>query len=82
MSKTDDYLQFVDFNEKIFFHEKTDIIEIINITNALPSKSTAGLDEISVNLLKSTIYYIAQPMVYIINKSFQSGVFPDDLKIA
>ena len=76
-------MKSVDLNEKKFFNEETDVIKIINIINSLPSKNTAGFDEkIAIDVLKFIVYYIAQPLAYIMNKRFQSDVFPDDLKIA
>ena len=41
-----------------------------------------GLDGISVKLLKDTSDVIAQPLANIFNLSLQTGIFPDDWKIA
>jgi hypothetical protein len=36
-----------------------------------------GYDEIPIKILKSSIQYIVSPLVYIINRSHITGIFPD-----
>ena len=60
----------------------TDSVEIKQITTQLTSKNSAGVDDISINLLKYSIEFIAEPLSKIINCSFDTGIFPDKLKIA
>ena len=55
---------------------------MINIVKVTPNKNSLGFDEILVKLSKEVIYEIAITLTYLINKSFQDGIFPDDLKIA
>ena len=43
---------------------------------------TTGIDEISTTLLKDTVEKVIEPITYIINKSLDTGIIPDDLKIA
>ena len=50
------------------------------ITNLKNTK--VDIDIIPIRLLKKIINYIAEPLTYIINKSFTLGTFPDQLKIA
>lgn len=40
------------------------------------------INQIPVNIFKSSLHKILEPLVQIINDSFASGVFPDQLKIA
>ena len=56
--------------------------EIINVCNNLPNKASMGLDEIPTNIMKKSIYCVADTLAHIINKSFKRGEFPDKLKIA
>ena len=56
--------------------------EIEDITKLLKTKNSHGYDEISTNILKSSIYYISSPLTYICNKMLSSGVFPTRLKFA
>lgn len=59
-----------------------DTNEVINITHSLNNKNSFGYDSIPLNIVKRCITQIASPLSYIINCSFQTGVFPDPLKIA
>jgi len=45
-------------------------------------KSSFGVDGIPVNILKRSIVYISEPLSVIVYCSIQTGVFPDELKIA
>lgn len=60
----------------------TDASEIIQIVSDLQNKSSAGFDDIPVNIMKASISCIAEPISQIINSTFENGTFPDDLKIA
>ena len=51
-------------------------------TNELANKTSAGYDNVSVNLIKKIIHHIAEPLSALINKSFECGIVPDQLKIA
>ena len=48
----------------------------------LKNKHSAGDDGISNNLLKKMTPHILEPLTYLINLSFEKGVFPNRLKIA
>lgn len=65
----------------IFMHPVT-IQEVKNIVKELKNKKSTGHDGISMQLIKSSIDYIAEPLVYIINLSIETGCFPNDLKKA
>ena len=56
--------------------------EVIKATNELANKTSAGYDNISVNIVKKIIHHIADPLSTLINKSFEYGIVPDQLKIA
>ena len=64
------------------FQILTDTSEIINIVSKLPSKNAVGYDDILLSVLKSSIIYMAEIISKIINYSFQTEIFPDDLKLA
>ena len=49
---------------------------------ALKGNKSCGHDEISPKLTKETSKYIIKPLTYIYNQSLQTGVIPDDLKVA
>ena len=48
----------------------------------LKSKMSYGHDEISTKLLKQTITNIIDPITHIMNRSFITGIVPDQMKIA
>ena len=56
--------------------------DIDKIIQSLKSKESFGHDGISVKLLKSIYSSILLPLTLIINQSFITGIFPDQLKIA
>lgn len=62
--------------------KQIDITELIECVKELRNKCSAGCDEISMNLIKFVIDAIATPLCYIINNSLESGIFPDELKLA
>ena len=47
----------------------------------LKPKTSSGIDEISNKLLKDTKENVIEPLTYIINKSLDTGIIPDDLTI-
>jgi Notch-like protein len=52
------------------------MINKLNMTNSF------GYDEIPIKILKSNSYYISSPLTYIINRSLETGIFPDRLKFS
>ncbi len=64
------------------FLETIEPDQVIEITNKLKPKLSAGPDEISSKLLKETIEYIIYPLTHIINRSLLTGIVPNQLKIA
>ena len=56
--------------------------EVIKVTNELANKTSAGYDNISISLIKKIIPFIAKPLSELVNKSFETGIVPDQLKIA
>ena len=54
----------------------------MKIIDNLQAKTSSGVDGLSVKLLKIIKDDVASSITLIINQSFQSGIFPDQLKIA
>ena len=68
-------------NSSFSFKEITpeNVTKIIN--NFLP-KPSCGHDGLSMKLIKSLKEYSCRPLYLVINQSFCTGIFPDNLKIA
>jgi len=69
----------VNIQNSLFLYPVTES-EIGNIISQLNSNSASGEDGISAKFIKYFKNYFIPPLVFIINFSFTSGIFPDDLK--
>ena len=56
--------------------------DVLSVATKLKPKSSCGHDDISTKLLKQTLDYIIQPITHIINRSFDTGIVPREMKIA
>jgi hypothetical protein len=57
-------------------------IEVENVVKDLKGEVTAGFDEVPDYVVKQCTQFIKKPLVNIYNASLESGIFPDQLKIA
>ena len=69
-------------NPHSFFMTPSDPNEIYEVLKLLKPKKSAGHDKLSTYFLKLINEKVATPISMLINKSLQTGVFPDSLKIA
>ncbi|XP_065674200.1 uncharacterized protein LOC136091145 [Hydra vulgaris] len=58
------------------------ITEVRNAYNRLKNNKSAGVDQISVNVVKAIFDIIEPSLFHIFNLSIQSGIVPEKLKIA
>ena len=65
-----------------FFTAPTVPTEISDIISLLKSGKSLGPNSIPMKILKSLSPLISSPLSQIINESFQSGIFPDKMKLA
>ena len=56
--------------------------EITDVINELKNKKSAGIDGMTVSMLKSISSTIVDQLLYLINNSIMEGYFPDELKIS
>ena len=56
--------------------------EILEIYSSFRSGTAAGLDNVTMNVIKETASLICSPLVYIFNLSLSSGSVPDQMKCA
>ena len=61
---------------------ETDASEIVSVVKSLKTKTSAGHDNIPVDIMKLTINQTASVLAKIVNKSFTEGKVPNLLKIA
>ncbi len=64
------------------FLDPIDPQNVLDITRKIKPKHSSGHGNISAKLLKETIHIIKDPITHIINRSFETGIVPDQLKIA
>ena len=75
-----------DYLEEIIKHtmflSPVDDLEIIRTVQNYKNKRSTDFSDISISLLKKVISKIVKPFAHICNVSFQTGVFPNKMKIA
>lgn len=64
------------------FFNPTSVTEITNIANLLSNRKASGFDKITPLVLKTIIGDVVDVLVYLVNLSLTSGVFPGTLKRA
>lgn len=70
-----------DYKNSFVMYETT-ASELISVVKKFKPKTSAGYDGIPVNIMKLSIDFIAPHLTKIINKSFETGTVPDQLKVA
>ena len=68
--------------EKKFEINTLSPIEVKNVILKLNTSKATGYDGISPELLKDSAEIIAESLTVIFNKSIETGIFPDDLKVS
>ncbi|XP_028166266.1 uncharacterized protein LOC114357040 [Ostrinia furnacalis] len=63
-----------------FYVTPTDTHEIIRIIGSLKNSKSFGYDGIRTDILKGVAQLISSPLSYLINMSFEQGLFPKQLK--
>ena len=78
--QSSDYLK--DSNQNSFFIQPTTAEEVKNIIMTLMSSKSTEPNSIPTFLLKQTRNTVSLPLAKLINKSFETGIFPDICKVA
>jgi exonuclease III len=76
------YLNSIDQRVDAFHFELISVEHIEKIIDELQPKNSCASDGISTKLVKALKNKISKPMTFIINQCFQTGCFPNILKIA
>lgn len=69
------------FSNSLFLYPSTEH-EILEICSSFRSGMAAGLDKVTMNVIKETASLICSPLVHIFNLSLSSGSVPDQMKCA
>ena len=69
------------FSNSLFLYPSTEH-EIFEICSGFRSGTAAGLDNVTMNVIKETASLICSPLVHIFNLSLSSGSVPDQMKCA
>ena len=67
--------------DTLFLHP-CDNVEVINVVKNFKNKTSMDCNDFSMYFVKSILVDIVNPLTYICNLSLQTGIFPDDMKIA
>ena len=77
-----DPTHLINNNSANFFSAPTCPAEIINIVNSAKTKKACGYDNIDPYVVQQVIPLIATQLAHIFNRSFTTGIVPNNLKIA
>ena len=69
-------------NNLTFFVTPTTVAEVNALISGLKASKSIGPSSLPTKIMKQLNDIIASPLAELINKSFQSGIFPDIFKIA
>lgn len=75
-------IQNVEMNNCSMFLSSVDEKEILKTVNNLKPKTSTDNNKIDMIIVKKVIEMIVKPLNYIFNLSFQTGIFPQEMKIA
>ena len=78
----EDPIQHIKHNAASFLCAPTAPTEIINIVKSGNSSKSSGVDNIDPYVVQKIIPHIANQLAHVFNKSLQTGIVPDKLKIA
>lgn len=82
MSSQDGNDNLIDRNPSSMFLTAVEEKEIIDIVNKCKQKTSTDCNNIDMEIVKWVIEAISKPSTYICNLSFQTGKFPNKMKIA
>ena len=74
-------MSYIDIREHNIYIAPTTTTEVKQIIISLKN-SSPGWDEIPAFLLKICSNFYVKPLAYLINKSIEEGIFPNELKLA
>jgi hypothetical protein len=76
----EDRVNTIKYNSSSMFLTPTTEMEVVEIIKGLGNKKSTGIDDIPEFIIKKCYPRIATALTHIVNLSFSSGCFPDQLK--
>ena len=78
---SDDFLNYLkEPSSNSMFMTPTSINEVFNTIYSLKKSNSTGSDGLSTKVIQFAANAISAPLTYIVNKSFELGVFPNEFK--
>ena len=77
-----DPISYVDTTSQVFSFSKIGTEHVTSLLRTMDTNKAAGLDNIPCNLLKIAAEIVSPSLTYIFNLSLETGIFPQDWKIA
>nr|CAH7719666.1 unnamed protein product [Callosobruchus chinensis] len=65
----------------VFLHPYSDVELYSLLFNKIKNKYSSGYDEVPIFLIRAVLHIIIDPLVYLVNLSFVTGIFPERLKL-
>lgn len=81
-SSEDHCNKLIERNQSSMFLRPVDENEILEIVNKCKNKKSTDYNDIDMTIVRKVIEEISKPLTYICNLSFQTGSFPNKMKIA
>lgn len=72
----------IEQNPSSMFLKAVDEKEIIDVVNKCKNKMSTDFHDINMKIVKKVLHGISKPLTHIFNLSFQTGQFPNTMKIA
>ena len=82
MKNKDIYSYLGETNDKTMYLSPANKQEIIHTVGECKAKTSEDVDNLSMNIIKHIINFVAEPFTHICNLSFENGVVPDLMKIS
>ena len=77
-----DPLYYVTPEENVFEFRNVRSVELVSVLKRMKVSKSSGLDKISSKLLKAAGNSIIESLTYLFNLILNTGIFPDDMKLA
>jgi hypothetical protein len=68
---------FTQKSNNTFFLSPLSAKEFLDIIDKVTTKKSAGFDDVPCHILKHVAIFLANPLIFIINESFSTGIFPE-----